>query len=203
MNNAVKLMAPEDNLDQLGSVLPRIIATMAEAPVKDSPIRMNKADLKDGFWRMVCEAGQERNFAYILLNHACKPVDIIGLLALQTSWAKLPPFFCATSEMARGIAALYAAKPAGSLPPDPLQYHTMPIEEELPFCLPNVASMSGKAEASFLQLLECFVDNFIQLVQLPGPEVLRHCSCALMRGIHSVSSCRRPHWGTVARTLSH
>jgi hypothetical protein len=58
-------MAPKGALDQLGHALCRIIHAFAEAD-KNAKIFMAKWDIKDGFWRMDCEAGEEYNFAYVL-----------------------------------------------------------------------------------------------------------------------------------------
>ncbi len=39
---------------------------------------------------------------------------------------------------------------------------------------------------AFLHMLEVYVDDFIQLAQTTNLEKLRHCSRALLHGIHSV-----------------
>ena len=46
----------------------------------------------------------------------------------------------------------------------------------------------GKAKegATFLHMLEVFVDDFVQLAQTTNEEALRHCSRAVLHGIHSV-----------------
>ncbi|KAL7545534.1 hypothetical protein ACHAWF_008883 [Thalassiosira exigua] len=46
--------------------------------------------------------------------------------------------------------------------------------------------MSSEHGKHFLQLLEVYVDDFIQLVQTNDEEALRHCSRAILHGIHSV-----------------
>ena len=50
----------------------------------------------------------------------------------------------------------------------------------------NVSNVSGKVGATFLHMLEVYVDDFIQLVQTSDPMKLRHLSRALMHGIDSV-----------------
>ncbi|KAL7525691.1 hypothetical protein ACHAXR_001116, partial [Thalassiosira sp. AJA248-18] len=47
-------------------------------------------------------------------------------------------------------------------------------------------SLSGKQGIKFLQLLEVYVDDVIQLAQTSDREALLHCSRALLHGIHSV-----------------
>jgi len=183
VNEATERCAPEEALDQIGQVLPRIIAAMAEAPLEDGDIVLMKTDIKDGFWRMVCAEGFEWNFAYVLPSLPGQPVEIVVPSALQMGWALSPPFFCAASETARDIAASYVSEPIGSIPPHPMEHLTMPDVE---VTLPNLQNASGKSGAQFLQLLEVYVDDFIQLVQSSDPAVLLHCSRALLHGIHSV-----------------
>ena len=98
-------------------------------------------------------------------------------------WALSPPFFCAASETALDIAASYVSEPIGSIPPHPMEHLTM---SDVEVTLPNLQNASGKSGAQFLQLLEVYVDDFIQLVQSSDPAVLLHCSRALLHGIHSV-----------------
>ena len=43
-------------LDQLGTVLPRIIAALAQT-AGNEVVFFAKFDIKDGFWRLVCEEG--------------------------------------------------------------------------------------------------------------------------------------------------
>ena len=91
VNDATKACAPEEAINQIGTVLPRLIEAMAMAPEDDGPIMFSNLDIKDGFLRMVCEAGQEWNFAYVLPNHPGMRVEIVGLSALQMGWALSPP----------------------------------------------------------------------------------------------------------------
>ena len=46
--------------------------------------------------------------------------------------------------------------------------------------------MTGPQAASFLQLLEVYVDDCLQLAQTKDPAVLRHYGRAILHGIHSV-----------------
>jgi hypothetical protein len=181
VNDATKRCAPEEAIDQIGTVLPRIIAAIVEAPEEMGDIMMAKLDIKDGFWRMVCEAGQEWNFAYVLPNHPGQPVEIVVPSALQMGWVESPPFFCPASETGRDVAAAYVTEPLGSLPAHPLEDHTMPE-----FVLPDITKMPPNQVAPFLQMIEVYVDDYIQLVQSRDPRALLHCSRAVLHGIHSV-----------------
>ena len=182
VNDATRRMAPEQAIDQIGTVLPRIIEAMAMAPEDHGDIWWSKLDIKDGFWRMTCEEGEEWNFAYVLPNHPGEPVEIVVPSALQMGWAESPPFFCAASETARDVAMSYTSEAVGTLLPHPLEHYTLPEH----FVLPETKSMSGQQAMAFLQLLEVFVDDFIQMAQTTDPAALLHLSRALLHGIHSV-----------------
>ena len=155
---------------------------MAAAPEEHGHIMFSKLDIKDGFWRMTCAEGEEWNFAYVLPNYPDKPVEIAVPSALQMGWAESPQFFCAASETARDAAEWYVSEAIGTLPHHPLEDLTMPPEARLP----ATANMSGTKAIAFLQLLEVYVDDFIQLAQTSDPAALRHLSRALLHGIHSV-----------------
>ena len=40
-----------------------MIEVLAAAPLDGDDIMFSKLDIKEGFWRMVCEEGEEWNFA--------------------------------------------------------------------------------------------------------------------------------------------
>ena len=50
--------APKGTINQLGECLTRIIHAFAKTN-KDAKIFMAKWDIKDGFWRMDCQEGDE------------------------------------------------------------------------------------------------------------------------------------------------
>jgi hypothetical protein len=63
VNNATVKLALQGPLDQLGHALSQIIHVYAKFD-DGAKIFMAKWDIKDGFWQMNCEAGEEYNFAY-------------------------------------------------------------------------------------------------------------------------------------------
>jgi hypothetical protein len=65
VNDTTVKLAPQGALDQRGHALSRIIYAFAEAE-EDAKIFMAKWDIKDGFWQLNCEVGEEFNFAYVL-----------------------------------------------------------------------------------------------------------------------------------------
>ena len=81
----------------------------------------SKLDIADGFWRMVCEGGQEWNFGYVLPAHSGGKIEIVIPSALQMGWAESPAFFCAASEIARDVAATYVAEAKCCLPEHQLE----------------------------------------------------------------------------------
>jgi hypothetical protein len=116
VNDSTVKLAPQGALDQLGHALSRIIHAFAEAE-EDDKIFMAKWDIKDGFWRMDCEEGEEYNFAYVLPQEDGKLVTLVMPTSLQMGWVESPPYFCAATETVRDIAATYCNTPVGSLPP--------------------------------------------------------------------------------------
>ena len=69
---------------------------------------MAKWDIKDGFWRLDCEAGEEWNFAYVLPSSvASNDIMLVVPTSLQMGWIESPPYFCVASETARDVAAMY------------------------------------------------------------------------------------------------
>ena len=125
VNDTTIKTAPKGALDQLGHALSRIIHAFAEADdTPDAKIFMAKWDVKDGFWRMMCEKGEEWNFAYVLPQPAGEPIKLVVPTSLQMGWVESPPYFCAASETARDVAMDYANTTVGSLPPHKFTHYT-------------------------------------------------------------------------------
>ena len=135
---------------------------------------------------MTCAEGEEWNFTYVLPNSSGEPIQIVVPSALQMGWAESPSFFYAALETARGVAETYTSERVSTLPAHPLEKGTMPPEAAIDERLPQVADMRGNDKITFLQMLEVYVDNVIQLAQMQDPTILRHCTGAVMHGIHSV-----------------
>lgn len=77
---------------------------------------MAKWDIKDGFWRLDCEAGQEWNFAYVIPQEDGKPVKLVIPTSLQMGWIESPPYFCAAAETDRDVTEQYIETPVSLLP---------------------------------------------------------------------------------------
>jgi hypothetical protein len=65
VNDTTEKLALKGAIDQIRDCLSRIIHAFAEAD-QNAKVFMAKWDIKDGFWRMDCEEGEEWNFAYVL-----------------------------------------------------------------------------------------------------------------------------------------
>ena len=94
-------------MGQLGSVIRRIVALMADHCDPKRPFKFSKLDIKDGFWRMAVNDEAAWNFCYVLpsddQNVDIDDIQIVVPNSLQIGWCESPPFFCAGSETARDI----------------------------------------------------------------------------------------------------
>ena len=178
VNDGTTLSAPAGAIDQLGHSLSRIIHAFAETD-PDEKIFMAKFDVKDGFWRMMCEEGQEWNFAYVLPQEDGKEPLLVVPLCLQMGWVESPPYFCAASETARDVAAQYVERPVGTLPQHKFEGYTMgsSVVQDLP---------EQSDDKSFRYFLDVYVDDFISLAVATSREQLRHLGRATMHGAHDV-----------------
>jgi hypothetical protein len=141
---------------------------------------MAKWDIKDGFWRMDCEEGEEYNFAYVLPQEEGKPVTLVIPTSLQMGWVESPPYFCAATEMARDITATYCDTLVGSLPKHKFIKHVRgdAAVADLP--------TSAETNSPCYYCLEVYVDDFMSIVIPTSHEQLDHVATAVMMGIHDV-----------------
>jgi hypothetical protein len=90
VNNATTKTAPGGAFNQLGHALQWVIHAFAEAN-KNDKIFMAKWDIKDGFWRLDANTGDEWNFAYVLPQPPGEPIKIVVPTSLQMGWVESPP----------------------------------------------------------------------------------------------------------------
>ena len=181
VNTTTTKTAPRGAIDQIGHVLPRIIHAFASVE-DDAKIFMAKWDIKDGFWRLDCEAGEEWNFSYVLpSSYGSDDIKLVIPTSLQMGWIESPPYFCAASETARDVAAMYAEQPVNagahhlSLP------HTQTHADYK--ALPTTRRPT---DAPIRYLMEVYMDDFIDLVIPVCQQDLDHMAAATMTGIHDV-----------------
>ena len=178
VNDTTVKLAPKGALDQLGHSLSRIIHAFAEAPDdKNTKIFMAKWDVKDRFWRMCCEEGEEYNFAYILPQAEDQTTIIVVPTSLQMGWVESPPYFCAASETARDVAMEYSNTNIGSIPHHKFTHYTQGEEAD---------HIHARPGAPLRYCLEVYVDDFMSLVIPTSKEQLDHVASAIMIGIHDV-----------------
>ena len=180
VNSTTTKTAPKGAIDQIGHVLPRIIHAFASADEHEK-IFMAKWDIKDGFWRLDCEAGEEWNFAYVLPStFGTDDVSLVVPTSLQMGWIESPPYFCVASETARDAAAQYAELPIGSQPTHKFIHHTRTHED-------YVALDDEKSPSTPMKyVMEVYMDDFITLAISNRRRELDHLASATMNGIHDV-----------------
>ncbi len=144
---------------------------------------MEKWDIKDGFWQMDCNAEEEYNFAYILLQDNGKPVKLIVPTSLQMGWVESPPYFCTATETARDIATTYCNANIGSLAHHKFIHHV--TRGDADFNALPITSL-GSAPNKLYYALEVYVDEFMSIVIPTSQEQLEHMTTAVMTGIHDV-----------------
>ena len=178
VNSTTKKTAPQGAVSQLGHCLGRIIHAFAAAD-ETSNIFLAKWDIKDGFWRLDCEAGEEWNFAYVLPStHGSGDPVLVVPTSLQMGWIESPPYFCTASETARDIAMQYAELPIGGLTSHPLLPHTQGSSE--------ATSLPLTSTNDLRYLLEVYMDDFIALAIPASQQHLDHVASSTMFGIHDV-----------------
>ena len=184
--------APRQSMDQLGNTLGRIIFAIATQSPEDGPLLFAKLDIKDGFWRMCVPEADEEQFCYVLPPSPDDDPDDIMIVvpaALQMGWTSSPAFFCAATETGRDVAEFL--RTLTRLPTHPLEHHMVdPIDPELlqnfPFPTASTPEERQHLQAGIFHLFECFVDDYIGVLQSTDPDALRHHSRALLHAIHQI-----------------
>ncbi len=179
VNHTTVKMAPQGALDQLGHALSRIIHAFAKAE-EDAKIFMAKWDVKDGFWQLDCEVGEEFNFAHVLPQAAGMPIVIVIPTLLQRGWVESPPYFCAAVETARDITLDYSNTPIGSITPHKFVNY---VRGDNNFkVLPATSEDKNNCQYG----LKVYVNNFMSIVIPTSRDQLEHVATAIMTGIHDV-----------------
>ncbi len=179
VNAATTKLAPAQSMKELGNVLPRLIATVAEATPTTDHIFFAKWDIKDGFWRMVVSKNEAWNFCYVLPARPNEKIMIVCPDSLPMGWCESPPLFGSASETARDVAQSLLDNTATALPAHPLEHYSIPTPLQLP---PAHDITPHKLK----KLLEVYVDDFVGLIQAPNLEQLQWFTRAILHGIHSI-----------------
>jgi hypothetical protein len=107
---------------------------------------------------MDCEAREEYNSAYILLQAAGKPIVLVVPTSLRMGWVESPPYFCAATETAKDIASDYNDTLIGSLPPHKFVTHVTEDKD----CDMLPASLEDNNRCQYG--LEVYVDDVMSIV---------------------------------------
>ena len=123
------------------------------------PLLFSKIHLKDGYWRMVVDKRDSWNFAYILPpEHLTNKPELIIPDALQMGWSESSPFFCAATETARDLSAMYYCN-KHQLHPHPDKKTVLNIDWT------NIPQAAFDKDAALLYLLEVYINDFIAMIQ--------------------------------------
>ena len=179
VNETTTKTAPQASVDQLGHALSRMIHAFAEA-TPDDKIFMAKWDVKDGFWRLECQEGEEYNFAYVLPQRDGEPVKLVVPTSLQMGWIESPAYFCTASETSRDIAHSYCQAALSSIPPHKFKHYMQGSDEF------NALPISTPDDDKFSYMIEVFVDDFMSLAIATSQRQLEHVGTGTMMGIHDV-----------------
>ena len=180
VNESTTKTGPSGAVNQMGHSLQRIIHAFATAP-QDAKVFSAKWDVKDGFWRVVAQDGEEWNFCYVLPHAEGEPIQLVVPTSLQMGWIESPTYFCAASETARDVSVDYIETPVGSLPPHKFEDHTKSAPE-----FGDLPATSSETKGDLRYMVEVYVDDFIGLAIPTSKEQLEHVSRGIMHGIHDV-----------------
>ena len=106
MNNLTQKQSLEGTLDQLDTLLPRVITALAQT-AEDEVVFFAKFDIKDGFWMLDVEQGAKYNFTYVMPQKEGKPIKLVVPTSLQMGWTESPSCFDTATETARDVPNKY------------------------------------------------------------------------------------------------
>jgi hypothetical protein len=102
---------------QFGGVLPRTLHLVRHANPKFGPPKLNKQDVKDGFYRLYLRALDCLRLALIMPPYEGEPQLIAIPLSCTMGWVESPPSFSTMSETVCDRAnARFASSPLSALP---------------------------------------------------------------------------------------
>ena len=202
VNSATTKLAKQQSMGQLGQVVKRIVATMADHFDPNKPFMFTKLDIKDGFWRMAVSNEDAWNFCYVLpAEEPTENIDDIMIVvpnSLQMGWTESPPCFCAGTETARDLMDIMlpvvddleihpsehkmepgvGAWPKAKTPPVPKQAE----EDDM-----SISSDEDDEERTPMKtLFECFVDDFMAMTNNIDPKNLTRTSRVMLHAIHNI-----------------
>ena len=106
---------------QFGLTLDRLLFKIRHADPKFGPVRISKADIKDGFYRLFLNAQDCLRLAIVLPRYDDEP-QLVGIpLACTMGWVQSPPTFCTMSETVCDVANDSIHSSPSSSPPHQME----------------------------------------------------------------------------------
>ena len=180
-------VAAEDQaaVQKLGQAIPALLRFMFETDC-EWEIWWQKIDLSDGFWRMVVEAGAEKNFVFQMPPREGDTTRYYVIpSSLQMGWKNSPAYFCTATDLTRKLVARVLSLTRERGLPVPHRY-----DEHV---VPGTIGVSKEEEISEQCVIELqvFVDDFMNGVATPKGDAklgstLRWVGRSAMHGIHAV-----------------
>ena len=190
VNSATTKLSKQQSMGQLGSVVKRIVATMADHYDPGKPFMFTKLDIKDRFWRMAVSNEAAWNFCYVLpSNNKDLPLEdtmIVVPNSLQMGWTESPPCFCAGTETARDLMEIMLPL-VESLNPHPLEKKMEQATEGTNEQKKEPAKSNEHDDKTpFKTLFEVFVDDFMAATNQIDPKNLTKISRVMLHAIHCI-----------------
>ena len=105
VNVSTTKLAPQEFMNKIRRLLPRIIPTMEEYYMDTGSWYFSKYYIKYGYWQLRVAPEYAWNFTYVLTKSPPKKnineTEIVVPGSIQMGWSESPPYFCAASETAR------------------------------------------------------------------------------------------------------
>ena len=102
---------------QFGWALKRLLYKIRHADPKFEPVRVSKADIKDGFYRLFLNPSDCLRLGIVLPQCEGEP-QLVGMpLACTMGWVQSPPTFCAMSETVCDISNTFTNQSPAAAPP--------------------------------------------------------------------------------------
>ena len=195
---------------QFGHALERILRKILLAPPGHGPVKLNKTDLSDGFYRVDLNADDAPKLGVVFPTKPGADPMVAIPLTIPMGWRNSPPAFSTVTETIADVtnerlqreqyvppahpldqmAAEVVLLPHANIPPAPPASVAVDVPASRDPCLP----CTGKP----LQYVDVFVDDFIGLAQDPHlPRVRRtllHTIDHVLRPVSPTDSpfCREP-----------
>ena len=114
---------------QFGRTLLRLLFAIRHADPKFGPVRISKADIKDGFYRLFLRAADCLRLAIVLPKYEGEP-QLIGIpLACTMGWVQSPPSFCTMSETVCDLANHRSHASPRHASPHRMEQHASPGDD--------------------------------------------------------------------------